>query len=52
MDVYADGAMTNGETRQKEIETKTDQELITIPKGAGLGDLPNIIDKIEGRNKN
>lgn len=53
VDVYADGTMTNREAQaKKEIETKTGQELITIPKGAGLGDLPNIIDKIEGRKKN
>ena len=53
VDVYADGTMTNREAQaKKEIETKTGQELITIPKGAGLGDLSNIIDKIEGRKKN
>ena len=52
VDTYADGTMTKREAQaKKEIETKTGQELITIPKGAGLGNLPDIIDRIEGGKK-
>lgn len=42
VDVYADGSLTKREANAAEaIFKKTGQEVITIPKGQGLGDLPD-----------